>query len=201
MSTLIAPPTAGFRGVPIRRFTVDEYHRLLAAGILPDGENTELLAGIIVPHMTRNAPHDGTLALTEEEIRNRLPPGWSLRGQLALTTADSEPEPDVAVVRGKARDYTARHPGPQDTGLVVEVADTSLPGDRTLKAEIYARAAIPIYWIVNLVDGQVEVYTNPTGPAPAPRYQQRDDYRPGDVVPLVLDGVEIARIPVGDLLP
>jgi Uma2 family endonuclease len=180
---------------------VDEYHRLLAAGILPDGENTELLAGIIVPHMTRNAPHDGTLALTEEEIRNGLPPGWSLRGRLALTTADSEPEPDVAVVRGKQRDYTARHPGPQDTGLVVEVADTSLPGDRTLKAEIYSRAAIPIYWIVNLVNGQVEVYTNPTGPGPAPRYQQRDDYGPGDAVPLVLDGLEVARIPVGDLLP
>jgi Uma2 family endonuclease len=201
MSTLATPLPTGFGGVPIRRFTVDEYHRLLAAGILLDGENTELLAGIIVPHMTRNAPHDGTLALTEEEIRNRLPPGWSLRGQLALTTADSEPEPDVAVVRGKQRDYTARHPGPQDAGLVVEVADTSLPGDRTLKAEIYARAAIPIYWIVNLVAGQVEVYTNPTGPVLAPRYQHRDDYGPGDAVPLVLDGVEIARIPVGDLLP
>jgi Uma2 family endonuclease len=201
MSTLVTLPPGGFGGVPIRRFTVDEYHRLLAAGILPDGENTELLAGIIVPHMTRNAPHDGTVAATADAIRRRLPAGWTDRVQSALTTADSEPEPDVAIVRGGPRDWFTRHPGPQDTGLVVEVADTSLPGDRGLKAEIYARAAIPIYWIVNLVAGQVEVYTNPTGPVPAPRYQQRDDYGPGDAVPLVLDGVEIARIPVHDLLP
>jgi Uma2 family endonuclease len=201
MSTLVTLPPGGFGGVPIRRFTVDEYHRLLAAGILPDGENTELLAGIIVPHMTRNAPHESSGEMAGDEIRNRLPPGWSVRVQRALTTANSEPEPDVAVVRGKHRDYATRHPGPQDTGLVVEVADTSLPGDRTLKAEVYAEAAIPIYWIVNLVAGQVEVYTNPTGPGPSPRYQQRDDCGPGDAVPLVLDGVEIARIPVHDLLP
>jgi Uma2 family endonuclease len=201
MSTLVALPPGGFGGVPIRRFTVDEYHRLLAAGILPDGENTELLAGIIVPHMTRNAAHDGSVGATADAIRRRLPAGWTDHVQSALTTADSEPEPDVTIVRGGPRDWFTRHPGPQDTGLVVEVADTSLPGDRTLKAEVYAGAAIPIYWIVNLVDGRVEVYTNPTGPGPAPRYQQRDDYRPGDAVPLVLDGVEIARIPVGDLLP
>jgi Uma2 family endonuclease len=190
-----------FPPAPIRRFTVDEYHHLLAAGILPDGENTELLEGWIIPHMTRNPPHDGTVAVTAEVIRGCLPRGWCDRAQLALTTPDSEPEPDVAIVRGRNKDYLQRHPGPQDTGLVVEVADSTLAQDQTLKARLYARAAIPVYWIVNLVDGQIEVYMDPTGPDPAPAYRLRQDYGPNDAVPLVLDGVEVARIPVRELLP
>jgi Uma2 family endonuclease len=94
-----------------------------------------------------------------------------------------------------------RHPAPQDTGLVVEVSDSTLQDDRTLKARLYARSAIPVYWIINLIAGQVEVYTDPTGPDPSPAYRQRQDYSAADAVPLVLDGVEVARIPVRDLLP
>jgi Uma2 family endonuclease len=144
MSTLASPTFGIPPRMPLRRLTVDEYHRLLAAHVLPDGERTELLEGWIVPHMTRNPAHDGTLDVTEEEIRLQLPPGWSRRVQLALTTADSEPEPDVAVVRGGRRDYMTRHPAPQDTGLVVEVSDSTLQDDRTLKARLYARSAIPV---------------------------------------------------------
>jgi Uma2 family endonuclease len=201
MSTLGTPLLGVPPAVTLRRFTVDEYHHLLAAGIIPDGERTELLDGWIVPHMTRNPPHDGVLGVAADEIRRRLPPGWIDRVQLALTTANSEPEPDVAVVRGALRDYITRHPTPPDVGFVVEVADSSLPDDRTLKAAVYASASIPIYWIINLVHGQVEVNTDPSGPVAAPAYRQRQDYGFQDAVPLVLDGAEIARIPVRDLLP
>ena len=85
--------------------------------------------------------------------------------------------------------------------MAVEVADSSLQPDRTVKGRIYARAAIPLYWIINVPDHQIEVYTDPTGPCPNPNNQQRRDYRAGDSVPLVLDGQEIGSIPVNDLLP
>jgi hypothetical protein len=187
--------------VPVRRFTVAEYHRLIETGILQEGEPIELLEGWLVPKMTRNPPHDLALGLAEDEISRRLPPGWFRRDQSAVTTADSEPEPEVAIVRGQRRDYGTRHPGPPDMGLVVEIADSSLAQDRTLKARVYARAAIPVYWIVNIPDSQVEVYTDPTGPQPDPAYRQRRDYTAAESVPLILDGLVIGDIPVKDLLP
>ncbi|HZY89283.1 MAG TPA: Uma2 family endonuclease [Gemmataceae bacterium] len=188
--------------VPIRRFTVDEYHRMIDAGILREGDRHELLNGWIVPKMTRNPPHDLALGLVEDALLQRMPAGWFRRGQSAVTvSSDSEPEPDVAVVRGDRRDYGSRHPGPQDMGLAVEVSDSTLAQDRTVKLQIYARARVPVYWIVNLPDTRVEVYTDPTGPDPAPAYRQRRDFGPADEVPLVLDGAEVGRIPVRDLLP
>jgi Uma2 family endonuclease len=186
--------------VPVRRFTFDEYHRMIDAGILREGDPYELLEGWIVPKMTRNPPHDLALGLAEDEISKRLPPSWFRRGQSAATTQDSEPEPDITIVRGNRRDYDQRHPHPQDIGMTVEVA-SSLQHDRAVKGRIYARAAIPIYWVINIPDHQVEVYTNPTGPCPAPHYQQRRDYRAGDTVPLVLDGQQVGMIAVRDLLP
>jgi Uma2 family endonuclease len=131
----------------------------------------------------------------------RLLAGWHCRSQSATTTADSEPEPDLAVIRGSERDYLTRHPGPADMALAVEVSESSLPRDRSHKTRIYARAAVPVYWIINLVDLQVEVYTDPTGPDPAPVYRTRRDYRPGDLVPFVMDGRELGPIPTQDLLP
>jgi len=84
---------------------------------------------------------------------------------------------------------------------VMEVADTSLDQDRGTKKRIYAEAGIVIYWIVNLVDRHVEVYTDPTGPADVPDYRHRRDYDPAEEIPLVLDGAEAGRLPVHELLP
>ena len=99
-------------------------------------------------------------------------------------------------MRGTIRDYSRRSPGPADIALVVEVADSSLDDDRK-QSEIYGRAGIPFYWIVNLVDGQVEVYSNP-GPA---GYQTLDVLAPGHVLAVIIDGVEVGEIPVADILP
>ena len=147
--------------VPVRRFSVDEYHRLIRDGYFDDRERIELLEGWIVPKMTKNPAHDVAIDLGQEVLRGVVPGGWRVRGQSAVTTKDSEPEPDLAVVRGQVRDYRDRHPGPGDMALVVEVADSSLSRDRGLKLRIYAKAGVPVYWIVNLVDGLVEVYTEP----------------------------------------
>lgn len=186
---------AGFR-----RFTVGEYHRLTEIGILTEDDNLELLEGYLVHKMARNPPHDGTLHRVSKRLTRALPAGWDIRLQSAVTLAESEPEPDLAVVLDDPAGYTTRHPGPADVGLVVEVSDSTLAGDRADKGRIYARAGIGVYWIVNLVDRQVEVYTAPSGPGPAPAYAQRQDRRPGDSVALTLGGV-VTSIAVDDLLP
>jgi Uma2 family endonuclease len=85
--------------------------------------------------------------------------------------------------------------------MVVEISDTSLREDRKLKARIYARAGIAVYWIVNLVDSRIEVHTKPTGPDPAPSYRERAEYCDGDLVPVWIDGVEVGRIVARNLLP
>jgi len=187
-------------GRPLR-FSVDAYHRLIETGILREGEPVELLEGWIVTKMGRNPPHDLAVSLAEYEIDRRLPAAWFRRVQSAVTTAGSEPEPDIAVVRGPRRRYAKQHPTPQDTALGVEVADTSLAHDRGFKASVYAKASIPVYWIINIPESHVEVYTDPTGPGPSPCYRQRQDFRLGTDIPLVLDGQEVGRIPVQDLLP
>jgi Uma2 family endonuclease len=181
---------------PVRQFTVDEYHLLIQTGILKDDERLELLDGWITPKMPRNPPHDAYIDQVEEALRARLPAGWRLRVQSAITLSQSEPEPDIAVVPGPASRYRTHHPGPAEIALLVEVADSSLERDRNDKGPIYAQASIGEYWIVNLVDHIVEVYTSPTGTA----YQQRQDYTLADVIPLHLFGQVVGQVPVVELL-
>src|SRR5437764_11230931 len=149
---------AGFR-----RFTVSEYHRLIELGILTEDDNLELLDGYLVHKTSRNPPHDAAIQKGLKKWLRLLPPGWDLRVQSAITLTESEPEPDFAIVRGDETVYVSRHPAAADIGLVVEVSDSTLPGDRDDKGRIYARAGLQCYWIVNLNDRQIEVYTAPSG--------------------------------------
>jgi Uma2 family endonuclease len=174
---------------------------MIQAGILIEDEPLELLDGWIVMKMARTPEHDLSLEKSDLAIRDRLPPGWRIRIQCAVTTDISEPEPDIALVRGAVPSIATSHPVPTEIGMLVEVAESSLDHDRTAKGRAYARAGVPIYWIVNLPDRQVEVYTDPTGPVPQPTYRTRRDYTQAETVPLVLDGREIARLPVGEMLP
>jgi Uma2 family endonuclease len=184
-----------------RKFTVAEYHRMIDAGILTDEDQVELLENNVVLKMPRNPAHDGTIDLIRDALDRVRPAGWMLRCQQAITLADSEPEPDFALVRGDRRTYLAAHPGPADVGLVVEIANTSLDRDRLDKGRIYARAGIPVYWIVNLIDRVVEVYSVPSGATPSPAYGRKDEYRPGDPVPVALGGSVVGAVPGADLLP
>ncbi len=109
---------------------------------------------------------------------------------------NGEPELDQCIVRGAERDYLNRHPGAADVGLLVEIADTSLVADREM-ARIYGPRGISVYWIVNLRDSQIEVHTMPT----ADGYGLLQAFVPGDEIPIVLDGVEVGRIAVNDILP
>jgi Uma2 family endonuclease len=201
--SITAPTNLPLQGLQagFRRFSVAEYHNLIRMGVLTEDDNLELIEGYLVHKMSRNPPHDSTLQKLNRRLMRLLPTGWDVRIQSAITLSDSEPVPDAAVVRGDERSFDSRHPGPADVGIVIEVADSTLPGDRTDKGRVYARANIPEYWIVNLVDGQVEVYTLPSGPGVTPGYASRQDYPAGTAVPLNLDGRSVGTLPVADLLP
>jgi Uma2 family endonuclease len=198
--TTIYLPLQG-RMAGFRRFSVKEYHKLIEIGILTEDDNLELLDGYLVHKMSRNPPHDAALQLIQETLPPLLPAGCCLRMQSAITLSRSEPEPDAAIVRGNARTYATHHPTPADAVLVIEVADSTLDGDRIDKARIYAEAGIDHYWIVNLVNRQIEVYTNPSPASTPPSYAQRQDYRIGADVPLLLGTAVVTSVPAGELLP
>jgi Uma2 family endonuclease len=191
-------------GIPtdqIWRLSVDQYHKMLRIGILTDDDRVELLEGWLVTKMPKNPPHRLSTQLTREAIARLLPPEWYADDQEPITTEDSEPEPDISVVRGERRQYRDRHPAAAEIALVVEVSDTTLHRDRTSKKRIYARAGIAVYWIINLPERHIEVYTLPSGAAEEPDYRQRQDYQPTDEIPFILEGHEVGRLAVRDLLP
>jgi Uma2 family endonuclease len=195
-----SPPVPGFIAhATFHRLTVEQYHRMIAEGILGEDDPVELLEGYMVTKMPRSPEHDSALSAVHDEMRRLLPPGFTTRGQCAATIQESEPEPDLVVARGARTLYVHRHPGPADTALVVEVSSSSLGRDRTDKARIYARAGIPVYWVVNVVDKQIEVFTEPSGPADAPAYARQEVFAGGTSVPVVLDGNTVGAIAVADV--
>jgi Uma2 family endonuclease len=200
MTPTATPVTYG-HDASIARFSVARYQKMIEAGILTPEDKVELLENYVVLKMPKNPPHEGTIDLVKAAVPPELPAGWLLRVQQTVVLSDSQPEPDFAVVRGNRRSYLARHPGPADVGLVIEVADSSLLRDQRDKTRIYARGGIIYYWIVNLVDRRIEVYGQPSGMTPVPAYGSFQVYQPGDALPLVLDGAAVGTILVSDLLP
>jgi Uma2 family endonuclease len=174
---------------------------MIEAGVFAEDEQVELLEGWLFHKMAKKATHSVSTRALRKKLEKLVPSEWEVDSQEPITTLDSEPEPDVSVVLAGVREIRKRHPKPKEVGLVVEVSEGTLARDRGMKKHIYARARIPNYWIVNLVDGQIEVYTDPTGPAKRPGYRHDQIYLPGDSVPLILDGKAIAKIDVNDILP
>jgi Uma2 family endonuclease len=198
----IAPTSAMTLPVPLAspavyRMTVDEYEALAEAGILRD-PRIELIDGLLVKKIAQKPTHVWTVEVIDETLTCLLPLGWFCRQEKPVRIPDfDEPEPDIAVVRGARKDYLNGHPEPPNLAMLVEVADWSLTRDRNEKWLAYARGRVICYWIVNLVDRQVEVYTNP---APT-GYQSSQVFRPGQEVSVVIDESEVGRIPVSDILP
>jgi Uma2 family endonuclease len=185
---------------PLRQFSVVEYDRMIRDGILDERDQCELLDGRIVLKMARNAPHDSSAYRLQVRLFRLLGDDWVVRGQSGVTLPRSVPEPDVAVAPGPDSRYDAARPTPRQLVMVAEVADSSLGRDRGRKLRIYAQARIPVYWIVNLRDRQVEVYTLPRG-GKNPTYRARTVYPPGQTVPVVVAGQPVGSIPVSELLP
>ncbi len=168
-------------------------------GILTADDRVELVEGVLYRKPTKKGPHSiaarksagalTRLILSESYFVTREDP-VRIPGRAGM------PEPDISVVRGRSRDYIEQ-PEAGDVPLVVEVAEKSLTFDRTEKQTAYAGGGIPVYWIVNLVDRQVEVYSDP-GPD---GYRTREVFAPGMNVPIVIDGTVIGHVAVNDILP
>lgn len=183
---------------PLKRV---EYELLVDKGFFESGERIELIDGLMVIAEPQSSSHYTAIRLVELALTRAFGHGWDVRTQGPIALDDvSEPEPDVAVVRGGVRDYADAHP--VDPVLVVEVALSRYAFDRKYKSSLYARAGRPEYWIVNLVRRVLEVHR---APAPAPSAPYGWDYTivevlgTGDVVsPLAAMAAPIA---VADLLP
>jgi Uma2 family endonuclease len=151
--------------------------------------------------MTKLPSHVLSTRKARRALERIVPDGWFTDSQEPISTATSEPEPDVVVIRGMIDDYGDRHAEPGDVGLIVEVADSSLERDRVWKQRIYAAAKIPCYWIINLIDRQIEVCTSPTGSGESASYASQQIFRPGEQIVVELDESEVGSVAVVALLP
>lgn len=183
-----------------RKFTLAEYHKIIERGVLVDGDPCELLEGNLILKLPRGTLRDSTMDVFEGLFPGLVPPEWFVRCQRAVTFADSEPEPDYAIVRGPRSRYSDCHPGPGDIGLLIEVSASSLLVDRHDKGSIYAGAGVPVYWVVNVVDKVIEVYTQPGGTGEAAAYGACDVFAVGANVPVVLDGTTVGTVAVADVM-
>jgi Uma2 family endonuclease len=196
---ILMPAICASAASELYRFSVDEYRAMVAAGIFHNKTRLHLIDGFLVKKMTQNPPHTVTDTLLSKALARSLPVDWHVRDAKPIELPDqrSMPEPDKAVVRGAERDYLKRDPGPSDIAMVAEVADSSLDEDRNRQGLIYSRAKIPVYWIVNINERQIEVYGEPGESG----YKSRVTFLPGAAAPLVLDGQIVGSILVDDVLP
>lgn len=132
-------------------------------GLLDCNERTELIAGQILLMVAKGTPHVTALHLLADVIRGQIGDRALVRTQDPIRLDDfSEPEPDLAIVRGTVLDYAAQHPHPSDIYLVVEVADSTLKQDCEVKDKLYAQAGIIDYWVVDLKNRQLHIFRDPT---------------------------------------
>jgi len=187
--------------IQLRRWKRVEYERMVDCGVLEPGDRIELIDGLLLVSEPQSSSHYTAVLLTERVLTRAFGDGWVVRTQAPVALDDlSEPEPDIAVVRGDIRDFAAGHP--VDPILVVEVAGSSLAFDREHKASLYARAGRPEYWILNLIDRVLEVQRDPH-PEPSAPYGW--DYALVEVLGpterATALGAPASEILVADLLP
>ena len=182
----------------MKRLTVAQYDQMVENGILPQTNRLELIEGRIVEKARQSPPQAFSSESCRDALASLVPTGWHVRcgNPVRVPARDSEPEPDVSVVRGQIRDYCDHHPGPEDVALVVEVVRWDVAEERRLAAT-YGGGGIPMYWIVNVAGRQLEVYANPIGGAyPAPTILGEPES-----VDLIIQGQVVGEIAVADLLP
>jgi len=196
----LPPPEA------VYRLTVDQFDRMVRNGALDEDEPVELLNGVLVTKMPKNPRHRVGTRKAVRALEGVLPAGWFVQKEESLVIPPGNKwEPDVAIVRSELEFDAARDANATDCCLVVEIADTNLSRAQSEKLPAYATAGIPVYWIVNLAGGTlpgsglVEVYSD--SDQAAGRYRSRVNLHPGDEVSVVIDGREVGRIAVTDLLP
>jgi Uma2 family endonuclease len=186
---------------PLYRLSVEQYRELINRGKLTPDDPVELIEGLLLFKSPKGESHIAAARRCRHAIQALVPSGYFYDAQCPITLPDGEPEPDGIVVLGNIDDPETTKPKPDRLCLVIEVADTSLDREHGSKLRSYARAGIGCYWIVNLIDRQIEVYTQPDAVANPPKYQKIDIFKIGESVPFVIDGKSVSAIAVGDILP
>lgn len=186
----------------LHRFTLAEYQRMIDIGVLGEKDRCHLLNGVIRKKMPENTPHLSTRIKLGRRLARVISDDLLVLtdAPIQFPNSESEPEPDFFVTAGPDTRFDRVKPVAADVLLVIEVSDTSLASDRGEMLGIYAGGKIAEYWIVNLVDNIVEVYTKPRG-GRTPTYRARTDYAVGESVPVVLGGAQLGSIAVADILP
>jgi Protein of unknown function (DUF820). len=186
---------------PMRKFTHEDYERMCRDGYFHPDERTELIHGEIRIMLATGAAHAFATAELNFLLESQLPrEQFGIFSQSTLRIGSSSPDPDIYVARGPRRNFEKSLATAKNICLIIEVADSSLAFDRGEKLSLYAAAAIPVYWIVNLVDRQVEVFTEPTGDSMSPgRYATRQIYKGGQAVTFQTEDSS-AVIKVDDIL-
>jgi Uma2 family endonuclease len=143
-------------------FSIQEYHRLFELGFFTEDERIELIRGDIIQMVAKGTRHVVCCTRLIKHLTNLLAEGAVLRCQDPISlSSNSEPEPDFAILKKRKDDYLNSHPTPKDIILIIEVADSSLTYDQTVKLPLYAESGIEHYWIFNLIDNQLETYSQP----------------------------------------
>ncbi len=180
------------------RLTVRQFETMILDGTIGEDERVELIEGLLVARSRRSR---ADIVAGNKGLRvlwRMIPAGWHVAKGVPIRVSDwSRPEPDLAIIRGVVEDYDEREVTADDAALVVEIAGASRPADRADMARVYAAAGVPVYWIVNLAEGQVEIFSEPRRDG----YQSHQVLSRGQDVPVVVAGVEAAWIAVADLLP
>jgi Uma2 family endonuclease len=202
-ATMVAPSQVPTADVPFD-LTIDLFSRMVELGLIPQDRRVFLANGRLYEKMAKTEAHGFVGAAITRAVYRRLPDGWSLRPESTIVLDPTNaPLPDFALVRAaNPLDFAspARYPGPGDIGVLIEVAVTSLHADLTTALEQYAQASIPVYWVVDVLGRRILVHTGPRVVDGRGEYARVETYQPGQSLPLVLDGQEVARIPFDELL-
>jgi Uma2 family endonuclease len=146
----------------LHRFTVKDYYRMAETGVLRPGQRVELVDGRIIDMSPIGPLHGGVVKRLIRLFECHLQGRWLLSVQDPERLENhSEPQPDLMLLKPAPDDYDSRHPVPEDVFLLIEVSDSTLETDRDVKLPVYARAGIAEFWIVDLVNGALEVYREP----------------------------------------
>lgn len=184
-----------------KRFTIDDYHRLIELGFLNETDRVELIRGELIQMASKGTPHTVCGAILCQQLDRLLVDRVVIRGQDPITLPDnSEPEPDVVIARGNHLDYLPHHPYPEDILLIIEIADSTLRYDQTTKLGLYAEAGILYYWIVNLNARQLECYSQPYQDAQSEyNYLNKQIYLPNQSVSI--PGFDDALLDLSKIFP
>ncbi|MDJ0712863.1 MAG: Uma2 family endonuclease [Prochloraceae cyanobacterium] len=170
----------------LAKWSVEDYHRIISAGIFKE-RRVELLDGEIVEMSPEGPLHRYTNDALAEYLRTLLGSSAKVFEAHPITLANSEPEPDIAIVKAPRSLYRSRHPYPEDIYWLIEISDSTLSYDLDEKKKVYARSQIEEYWVVDITAKKLTIFRQPLGE----EYQSKTEYTTGKISPVTFPDLEI----------